>query len=129
MNYSKDNRFRPMLFSRASSISAHRNGVHYSGPTEVSFNTLDYLPSFNSSASNIGISWWSHDIGGFQGGIEDSELYIRYIELGTFSPIFRLACERGHYYKREPWAWDIKTYTIAKEYCHLRHRLIPYLYT
>ena len=129
MNYYKDNRFRPMLFSRASSISAHRNGVHYSGPTEVSFNTLDYLPSFNSSASNIGISWWSHDIGGFQGGIEDSELYIRYIELGTFSPIFRLACERGHYYKREPWAWDIKTYTIAKEYCHLRHRLIPYLYT
>jgi len=129
MNYSKDNRYRPILFSRASGTASHLNGIHYSGETEVSFNTLDYLPSFNSSASNIGMSWWSHDIGGYKGGMEDSELYVRYIQLGTYSPIFRLACERGHYYKREPWEWDIKTYTIAKEYCELRHRLIPYLYT
>jgi len=128
MNYYKDNRYRPMVFSRNSLTASHLNGIHYSGKTTVSFDTLNYLPSFNSNASNIGLSWWSHDIGGFKGGIEDSELYIRYIELGTFSPIFRLACERGHYYKREPWAWDIKTYTIAKEYCHMRHRLIPYLY-
>ena len=129
MNYLKDNRHRPFIFSRNSLIASHLNGISYSGQTEVSYNTLDYLPSFNSSASNLGLSWWSHDIGGFKGGIEDSELYLRYIEFGTFSPIFRLACERGHYYKREPWLWDIKTYTIAKEYCNLRHRLIPYIYT
>lgn len=128
-NYYKDNRFRPMLFSRSSVVSSHLNGVHYSGPTNVSFETLNYLPSFNSSASNTGVSWWSHDIGGFKGGVEDSELYIRYTQFGTFSPIFRFACERGHYYKRAPWEWDIKTYTIAKEYCQMRHRLIPYLYT
>lgn len=129
MNYYKDNRHRPMVFSRNDLIASHLDGVHYSGKTTVSFNTLDYLPSFTSSASNIGVSWWSHDIGGFKGGMEDSELYIRYVEFGTFSPIFRFACERGHYYKREPWNWDIKTYTIAKTYCHLRHQLIPYLYT
>ncbi len=129
VNYLKDNRVRPMLFSRNSVVASHLNGVHYSGQTQVSFDTLNYLPSFNSSASNIGVSWWSHDIGGFKGGMEDSELYIRYVELGTYSPIFRFACERGHYYKREPWAWDVKTYTIAKFYCNLRHRLIPYLYT
>ncbi len=129
MNYNRDMRTRPMLFSRNSVIASHLNGVHYSGPTTVSFDTLNYLPSFNSSASNMGVSWWSHDIGGFKGGIEDSELYIRYVELGTYSPIFRFASERGHYYKREPWEWDIKTYTIAKFYCQLRHRLIPYLYT
>lgn len=129
MNYNKDTRYRPMLFSRNSTIASHLNGVHYSGTTNVGFDTLDYLPSFNSSASNMGVSWWSHDIGGFKGGMEDPELYIRYVEFGTFSPIFRFASERGHYYKREPWEWDIKTYTIAKEYCNLRHRLIPYLYT
>ena len=128
-NYLKDNHTRPFLFSRNNLIASHRYGVHYSGKTNVGFETLDYLPSFNSSASNIGVSWWSHDIGGFKGGMEDSELYIRYIEFGVFSPIFRLACERGHYYKREPWSWDIKTFTIAKDYCHLRQRLIPYLYT
>ena len=120
---------RPMLFSRNSVIASHLYGVSYSGKTEVSFHTLDYLPFINSSASNIGFSWWSHDIGGFRGGIEDSELYIRYVQFGTFSPIFRFASERGHYYKREPWKWDVKTYMIAKEYTQLRHRLIPYLYT
>lgn len=129
MNFYKDNRSRPFLLSRNGLIGGHRYGALYSGPTYVSFDTLDYLPEFNSSASNLGLSWWSHDIGGFRGGMEDSELYSRYVQFGCFSPIFRFACERGHFYKREPWAWDVKTYTIAKEYCHLRHKLIPYLYT
>lgn len=128
-NYFKDISKRPFVFARNPLIASHRYGAHYSGKTQVSFDTLDYLPSFTSSGSNIGISWWSHDIGGFKGGMEDSELYIRYVQFGTFSPIFRFASERGHYYKREPWLWDIKTYTIAKEYCNLRHRLIPYIYT
>jgi len=128
-NYIKDNRYRPLVFSRNGLTASHLYGIHYSGPTNVGYDTLDYLPSFNSSASNIGVSWWSHDIGGFKGGKEDPELYRRYVQLGTFSPIFRLACERGHYYKREPWEWDVLTYTIAKDYCNLRHRLIPYIYT
>jgi len=84
---------------------------------------------FNSTASNIGLSWWSHDVGGYKNGIEDSELYLRYVQLAAFSPIFRFSAKRGAYYKREPWRWDMKTYTIVKDYCKLRHRLIPYIYT
>ena len=75
----------------------------------VSWKTLDYLPYFNSCASNLGLSWWSHDIGGFKEGIEDAELYMRYVQFGTFSPIFRFSAKRGIYYKREPWRWDITT--------------------
>ena len=120
---------RGMIFSRNGGKSAHLYPVHYSGETKVGWDTLKYLPYFNSTASNIGLSWWSHDIGGFKGGIEDGELYLRYAELATFSPIFRFSAKRGAYYKREPWNWDIKTYTIVKDYCKLRHKLIPYLYT
>ncbi len=120
---------RGMIFSRNGGRSAHLYPVHYSGETKVGWDTLKYLPYFNSTASNIGMSWWSHDIGGFKGGIEDGELYLRYAELATFSPIFRFSAKRGAYYKREPWNWDIKTYTIVKDYCKLRHKLIPYLYT
>ena len=47
----------------------------------------------------------------------------------TFSPIFRFSAKRGIYYKREPWVWDVETFNIAREYCMLRQRLIPYLYT
>ena len=128
-DFNQGERKRPMLLSRNSGVSAHKNGVLYSGETIVSWDTLKYLPFFNSSASNIGLSWWSHDVGGFKDGAEDAELYMRYAQLATYSPIFRFSAKRGIYYKREPWRWDFKTYNIVKDYTHLRQRLIPYLYT
>ena len=120
---------RPLLLSRYSGGAAHRNTVLYSGETLVSWKTLNYLPYFNACASNLGLSWWSHDIGGFKNGIEDAELYMRYVQLGTFSPIFRFSAKRGVYYKREPWKWDFKTFNIVKSYMWLRQKLVPYLYS
>ena len=120
---------RPLVLTRNPLIAPHTVGILYSGETIVGWDTLKYLPFFNSMAANKGVSWWSHDVGGYKDGIEDSELYIRYIQLATFSPIFRFSAKRGVYYKREPWMWDVKTFTIAREYCWLRQRLIPYLYT
>ena len=128
-DYRKDINRRGLLLSRNGGKAAHLYPVHYSGETKVGWDTLNYLPYFNTLASNIGLSYWSHDVGGFKGGIEDSELYLRYVEFSCFSPIFRFSCQRGKYYKREPWRWDLKTYQIVKYYCNLRHRLIPYLYT
>ena len=120
---------RPLLLSRNTMSAAHRYPIHYSGETTVSWDTLNYLPAFNSSASNIGLSWWSHDVGGFKEGIEDSELYMRYVQFSTYSPIFRFAAKRGPYYKREPWLWDVKTFNVVRDYCSLRQRLIPYIYS
>lgn len=120
---------RPMILSRNSNIASHRYPISYSGRTSVSFNTLKLLPYFNLSSANIGLSWWAHDIGGYDNGIEDSELFTRYVQLGTFSPIFMLHAGPSKYIKREPWRWDIKTYKIVEEYCNLRHKLIPYLYS
>ena len=119
---------RGLILTRNGGIAAHRYPVLYSGQTIVSWKTLKYLPFFNSSASNIGISWWSHDIGGYKDGIEDPELYARYVQLGTYSPIFRFSSKDGHFYKREPWRWDVRTLSIVRDYCQMRHRLIPYLY-
>lgn len=120
---------RPMILSRSASIAAHRYPVLYSGKTVVGWNTLKLLPFYNLSATNIGVSWWSHDIGGYYKGIEDNELYIRYVQLGVFSPILKFGSEGGKYYKRAPWLWSIKTYNIVQKYLTMRHRLIPYLYT
>lgn len=128
-DYKQFSEKRGLILSRNGGKAAHLYPVHYSGETKVGWDVLSYLPFFNSTASNIGLSWWSHDVGGFKNGIEDSELYLRHVELATFSPIFRFSAKRGAYYKREPWAWDVKTYNIVKEYCNLRHRLIPYIYT
>lgn len=120
---------RNVLISRNPVVASHRYGVLYSGRTNVGFNTLKSLPYINSSAANIGVSWWSHDIGGFTGGMEDGELYLRYVQLGCFSPIFRISVDIGRYYKREPWRWDIKTSEIVKEYMQMRHKMVPYIYS
>ncbi len=120
---------RPVILSRNSKIAPHKYPICYSGRTITSWNTLKQLPFYNSSAANSGISWWSHDIGGFYKGIEDPELYLRYIQFGTYSPIFRISSDNGKYYKKEPWKLDYKTQNIAKEYFTLRYRLIPYIYS
>ncbi len=120
---------RPMLLSENSNIAPHRYPVLYSGKTTVDWKTLEAIPFFNSSATNNGVSWWSHDIGGYHEGIEEDELYIRFVQLGVFSPILKFGSERGMFYKREPWRWNTNTFNIAKEYLRLRHRLIPYLYS
>ncbi len=120
---------RGLILSRNFGIAPHRYSILYSGNTFINWKTLRYLPFFNSTASNIGVSYWSHDIGGFKGGIEDGELYMRYVQLGVYSPILRLSSDAGKYYKREPWKWDAETFNITHEYLTLRHRLIPYLYS
>lgn len=134
MNYYLYNNFnsskmkRNLILSRNFGVAPHKYSILYSGNTKISWKTLATLPEFNSSASNIGVSWWSHDIGGFAGGTEDPELYMRYVQLGVFSPILRLSSQGGKYYKREPWRWDAKTNGIVQDYLQLRHKLIPYLY-
>ncbi len=120
---------RGMLLSRGGIYAPHRYPVLYGGSSEISWESLKKLPMQYLNASNIGVSWWSHDVGGNHGGIEEGELYIRYLQLGTFSPILRFHGARGPYYKKEPWLWEAKTLNIAADYLRLRHRLIPYLYT
>ena len=128
-DFDKIKNTRPLVLTRSPLVAPHRAGILYSGETIVSWDTLKFLPFYNSMAANKGVTWWSHDVGGYKDGIEDSELYLRYVQFSTFSPIFRFSAKRGVYYKREPWMWDVKTFTIAREYCWLRQRLIPYLYT
>lgn len=120
---------RGMLLAPNTFVASHRQGILFSHYEDVSWNTLNNNPYFNLMGSNKGLSWWSHDIGGYYHGIEEDELYLRWIELATFSPIFRLSSKGGKYFKREPWAWDVKTLKIVSDYTILRQRLIPYLYS
>lgn len=120
---------RQIVLSRACTIAPHRNTIVYSGRTKVSYDTLNKLPYYTSRAANIGVSWISHDIGGYYGGIEDDELYIRYVQLGVFSPILRFHGGTSKFYRKEPWNRSISTYHIVKNYLTLRHKLIPYIYS
>ncbi len=127
-NNSNNNK-RYLCLTRNSTIDAHLFNVLYSGNNYVNWDTLRILPFYNLNSSNIGISFWSHDVGGSIGGIEDNDFYLRSLEFAVFSPILRFNTERGKYFKREPWKWDVVTENIASYYLRLRHRLIPYIYS
>ncbi len=125
----RNNNKRGMILGRGSVIAPHRYPIIYGGSSSISWENLKNLPFLYLNAANIGVSWWSHDVAGNHGGIEEGELYVRYLQLSTFSPIFRFHGARGPYYKKEPWVWDAQTANIAADYMRLRHRFIPYLYT
>ncbi len=125
----KNNKKRPLIISQNFTKAPHRYSILYAGKSDVSWDTLKKIPAFNADSTNMGISFWSHDVGGTMGGIEDNELFGRFVQLATFSPILRLGSEGGKFYKREPWKWGLKTRQITTEFLRLRHKLIPYIYT
>lgn len=120
---------RGVILSRNPKMATHRYPITYTGKTIVDWNTLNALPQYTLSASNSGISYVAHAIGGYYKGIEQEELYMRYIQYATFSPFLILASDEGKYYKREPWKWNSLRLSVIREYMQIRNKLIPYIYT
>ncbi len=119
----------PLVLSRYAGVGSHRYPLGFSGDTEITWDTLGYLPYFTATATNVGYTWWSHDIGGHNFGEKSDELYVRHIQYGVFSPINRLHCACDETMTKEPWEYGNGAGLIAAEFLRLRHRMIPYLYT
>ena len=66
---------RPFVFSRWGGLGNHRYPIGFSGDTVVTWESLQFQPYFTAAAANVNYGWWSHDIGGHMGGIEEPELY------------------------------------------------------
>ena len=120
---------RPMLFSRYAGPGSHRYSIGFSGDTHVTWESLDFQPYFTATSSNIGYCWWSHDIGGHMRGYFDSNLQVRWLQLGVLSPINRLHSSNSLWLQKEPWSYDPETEKIMKKWLGLRHSLFPYIYT
>lgn len=120
---------RGLSLTRNHGIAVHRYPIIWSGKTLVNWTTLNLLPRYNLQGYNVGVSFIAHPIGGYHNGIEEAELYLRYIQFACFSPIFLLASEGGKYYKREPWKWNPIIENDIIYFMNLRYKLIPYIYT
>jgi alpha-glucosidase (family GH31 glycosyl hydrolase) len=125
----RDGRKRPFIFSRWGGLGNHRYPIGFSGDTMVSWESLAFQPYFTATAANVAYGWWSHDIGGHMFGIEEAELYTRWVQYGVFSPILRLHSTKNPYSERRPWGWGAAVEQIARDAFQLRHALIPYIYT
>ncbi|HEX5691309.1 MAG TPA: TIM-barrel domain-containing protein, partial [Roseiflexaceae bacterium] len=124
----RDGRKRPFIFSRWGGLGNHRYPIGFSGDTVVSWESLAFQPYFTATAANVAYSWWSHDIGGHFWGIEEAELYLRWVQYGVWSPILRLHSSNSPHSERRPWAWGRVVEEHARAAFQLRHALIPYIY-
>lgn len=120
---------RPLILSRYAGLGSHRYPLGFSGDTIVTWKSLDFQPYFTNCAANAGYTWWSHDIGGHTNGIQDDEIYMRWLQLGVFSPINRLHSSNSDFMGKEPWKKSFAVNVVANEFLRLRHKLIPYLYS
>ena len=125
----RDGKKRPFIFSRWGGLGSQRYPIGFSGDTFTTWEMLQFQPYFTATSANVAYGWWSHDIGGHMGGVKDPELYIRWLQYGVFSPIFRLHATKNPYLERRPWGFDAETTKKAGDAMRLRHALIPYLYT
>ncbi len=120
---------RPFVFSRWGGLGNHRYPIGFSGDTVVTWDSLAFQPYFTSTAANAGYGWWSHDIGGHMMGMEDGELFTRWIQFGVFSPILRMHATKDPYIDHCPWSFDAGTFEVTRAALRFRHALIPYLYS
>lgn len=125
----RDGKKRPFVFTRWGGLGSHRYPIGFSGDSIVSWNSLAFQPHFTATAANVAFGWWSHDIGGHMRGIEDPELYTRWVQYGVFSPILRLHSTKNPYHERRPWGYDAEVLRLTRAAMQLRHAFIPYLYS
>ena len=81
---------RPLIYHRWGGLGCHRYPIGFSGDAYSNYPTLAWQPYFTATASNVCFGYWGHDLGGHvQDGPNDPELYLRWMQFGVFTPIFR----------------------------------------
>jgi Glycosyl hydrolases family 31/Ricin-type beta-trefoil lectin domain/Domain of unknown function (DUF5110)/Carbohydrate binding module (family 6)/IPT/TIG domain len=109
----------------------HRSAVAFTGDTQGTWNTLASEAQLAQDEGAIGEPYVSDDIGSFLGnsGPNDADdLYLRWLELGTFQPIMREHSNSGQN-PRLPWNYDAATQAVGDQFMQLREALVPYMYT
>lgn len=115
---------RVLVLSRWGGIGSHRFPVQFSGDTHSNFETLKHQIHYTAYSGGLGAYYWSHDIGGFHENIIDEDVYIRWVQFGALSPIFRTHSNHGI---REPFNFSDSALSVYRKFIYLRYKLIPYL--
>jgi alpha-glucosidase (family GH31 glycosyl hydrolase) len=124
--------FRPnqRLFNltRAGFAGIQRFGViPWSGDVGTSFGGLAVQLPMMLNMGLSGLAYHHSDIGGFCCDMTSPELYVRWMQHSTFSPIAR--AHGADYQPQEPWGYGLAAEDIARKFIEIRYQLLPYIYT
>ncbi|KPI31532.1 glycoside hydrolase family 31 [Actinobacteria bacterium OV450] len=118
---------RPFLFSRSGWAGMQRYGGTWSGDVETGWEGLRASLSLVLGLGLCGVPYSGPDVGGF-GGSPSPALYLRWLQLGSYLPLFRThsAIWAG---RREPWEFGPEAEEAARGVLAERERLRPYFLT
>ncbi|EOD32572.1 hypothetical protein EMIHUDRAFT_112277 [Emiliania huxleyi CCMP1516] len=119
---------RRLIMHRWGGLGNQRYPIGFSGDTKSTWESLAFQPGFTASAANVAFGYWSHDIGGFFDRVEP-ELYVRWVQLGSLSPVFRAHGFRDPLHERRFWLFDEAAFVAMRSALRLRAELVPHLYT
>lgn len=111
-----------IAFARSGNPLTSGNSTFWGGDQLAEWRNLGVVVRGGLSAAWSGLFYWSHDVGGYS-GTPTKDLYLRWLEIGIFSPMMQLHGDSG----REPWRFDEETLRIARGYFQAREKLQPYL--
>ncbi len=109
--------------------------VPWSGDVSRSWDGFRAQLPIMQSMSLSGVPTMHSDAGGFAMGERDPELYLRWLQMAVFTPIFR---PHGSVnapdptipqIESEPVFYDEPNKSILRKFVELRYRLMPYIYT
>jgi hypothetical protein len=114
------------LRKRPMNVAAHRFPFQWTGDIGPGW---EFLRRGVENAVHSGVQslfpYESDDLGGHTSNPTPEE-YIRWIEYGALSPIYRPHCT--HNLKRMPWAFGPEAENVARRFVDLRYRLLPVFY-
>jgi cell division septation protein DedD len=87
--------------------------------------SINTSKGFNSTGT---AAYWTGDTGGYNSGEPSDELYIRWTQFGTFSPINEFFSQKTSK-TRFPWAFGTQAQSNVRTYTKLRMRLLPFRYS
>lgn len=120
---------RPFLMPRAGTAGMQRYSTFpWSGDIMRSYLGLEaQVPALLSSGMS-GVAYMGCDVGGFKadGVGTDANLYLRWVEMATFSPMMRThSTDRPEPYLPE----YAEVFDAVKKHINLRYKYLPYTYT
>jgi oligosaccharide 4-alpha-D-glucosyltransferase len=129
-NFSRDYPERRLLnLGRSGYAGMQRYATFpWSGDVSRSWDAYRAQPMIMLGAGLCGIGYMHSDLGGFTGGPKDPELYRRWLQFGTFSPIMRVHGD-AEGIAPEPIFYDPYTRQVVREAVRLRYQFLPYNYT
>lgn len=122
-----------VLFQRSGCAGSQHYTASFGGDSYSSFLGLKRSVWEMTSAAASGISIWGSDIGGFmlrkwmvQEGPDFEELYIRWVQFGTFSALMR---DHSWHGKHHPWTNGERGVSNFQYYYSLRLQLLDKIYS